>query len=41
VLIFKLRDGKIATEIGYWAEPFDGPEWRSAWVEPLDITHRS
>jgi hypothetical protein len=40
VLIFRLRDGKIATEIGYWAEPFDAPEWRSEWVKPLDPVHR-
>jgi len=41
VLIFRLRDGKIATEIGYWAEPFDAPEWRAQWVRPLDVAHRS
>jgi ketosteroid isomerase-like protein len=40
VLIFKLRDGKIATEVGYWAEPFDAPEWRSAWVSPMDLSRR-
>lgn len=31
--IFEFRDGKIARETAYWAEPFDAPEWRSAWVE--------
>lgn len=41
VLIFQLRDGKIATEVGYWAEPFDAPEWRSPWVTPLDPARRS
>jgi ketosteroid isomerase-like protein len=41
VLVFQLRDGKIAKEIGYWAEPFEAPEWRSSWVEPLDPAHRS
>lgn len=41
VLVFNMRDGKIARQVGYWAEPFDGPEWRSAWVEPLDLAHRS
>ena len=41
VLIFQLRDGKIAKETGYWAEPFEPPSWRSAWVEPLDLTRRS
>jgi len=40
VLIFLMRDGKIAKEIGYWAEPFDAPAWRAEWVAPLDITHR-
>lgn len=30
--IFELRDGKIARETAYWAEPFDPPEWRSQWV---------
>jgi hypothetical protein len=40
VLIFKLRDGKIATEVGYWAEPFDAPEWRAAWVKSMDLARR-
>ncbi len=35
VLIFEFRDGKIARETGYWAEPFTAPEWRSQWVEQL------
>jgi len=33
VLIFMLRDGKIAREIAYWSEPFPAPAWRSQWVE--------
>ena len=33
VFVFELRDGKIAHETGYWASPFDAPEWRAAWVE--------
>lgn len=32
VFVFELRDGKIARETAYWAEPFEAPEWRSAWV---------
>lgn len=32
VFIFEFRDGKIARETSYWAEPFDAPEWRSQWV---------
>lgn len=33
VFIFELRDGKIARETAYWAEPFEAPAWRSRWVE--------
>ena len=33
VFVFELRDGKIATETGYWASPFEAPEWRAEWVE--------
>jgi ketosteroid isomerase-like protein len=33
VFIFELRDGKIAKETAYWAEPFEAPEWRAEWVE--------
>ncbi len=41
VLIFTMRDGKIAKEVGYWAEPFAAPSWRADWVTPLDPGHRS
>src|SRR3977135_1475837 len=40
VLIFRLRDGKIATEIGYWAQPFDPPEWRGQNAAPPDAGDR-
>lgn len=33
VFIFDFRDGKIARETAYWAEPFEAPEWRAQWVE--------
>jgi hypothetical protein len=33
VFIFEFRDGKIEKETAYWSEPFEAPEWRSAWVE--------
>ena len=33
VFVFELRDGKIARETAYWAEPFEAPEWRAAWVQ--------
>ena len=35
VFVFELRDGKIARETAYWAEPFEAPEWRAAWVEHM------
>ncbi len=35
VLMFEFRDGKIARETGYWAEPFSAPAWRAQWVEEL------
>ncbi len=31
--IVEFSDGKIVRETRYYAEPFDPPEWRSAWVE--------
>jgi ketosteroid isomerase-like protein len=36
VFIFELRDGKIAKETAYWAQPFPAPEWRAGWVEPME-----
>ena len=36
VFIFEMRDGKIAKETAYWAEPFPAPDWRAIWVEPLE-----
>ncbi|TRW45258.1 nuclear transport factor 2 family protein [Georgenia yuyongxinii] len=32
VFVFEMREGKIARETAYWAEPFEAPEWRAAWV---------
>ncbi|WP_448071589.1 nuclear transport factor 2 family protein [Georgenia yuyongxinii] len=34
VFVFELREGKIARETAYWAEPFEAPGWRAAWVTP-------
>ena len=31
--VMEFRDGKIAHETHYYADPFDPPEWRSQWVE--------
>lgn len=33
VSVFEFRDGQIAHEIDYFAEPFPAPEWRMQWVE--------
>jgi ketosteroid isomerase-like protein len=33
VFVFELRDGRIARETAYWAEPFEAPDWRAQWVE--------
>jgi len=33
--ILEFRDGKIARETRYYAEPFEAPTWRAQWVEPL------
>jgi ketosteroid isomerase-like protein len=35
VFIFELRDGKIAKETAYWAQPFEAPDWRAQWVERM------
>ena len=31
--IMEFRDGKVAHETHYIADPFEPPEWRSQWVE--------
>jgi ketosteroid isomerase-like protein len=31
--IFEFRDGKIAHETDYFAEPFPVPEWRMQWLD--------
>jgi len=31
--IVEFSDGKIIRETRYYAEPFEAPEWRAAWVE--------
>ena len=33
--IVEFRDGKIVRETRYYASPFDAPEWRRRWVEPI------
>jgi hypothetical protein len=33
VALLTVRDGKIWREIGYFAAPFEAPEWRRVYVE--------
>ena len=33
VSIAELRDGKIAKQTDYFADPFEAPAWRSRWVQ--------
>ncbi len=33
VSIMEFRDGKVAHETQYFADPFDAPAWRSQWVQ--------
>ena len=35
VTIMKFKDGKVAHETHYYADPFEPPEWRSHWVERI------
>jgi hypothetical protein len=34
--IVEFRDGRIWRETRYYAAPFDPPDWRSQWVEPIE-----
>ena len=33
VSIMEFRDGKVARETQYFADPFEAPAWRAKWVE--------
>jgi hypothetical protein len=33
--IMEFRDGKVVRETIYFGEPWDPPEWRARWVEPI------
>ena len=37
VFIFEFRDGLIARETAYWADPFEAPQWRAEWVQRSDV----
>ena len=36
VSIMEFRDGKVARETQYFADPFVAPAWRAKWVERMD-----
>jgi hypothetical protein len=36
VLIVELKDGRMWRDRWYFAGPFEAPEWRAQWVEPMD-----
>ena len=40
VFIMEFRDGKVVRETDYFGEPFDPPEYRSAWVEVMPEDER-
>jgi SnoaL-like domain len=35
VSVIELRDGKVAKETDYFAQPFQAPQWRAQWVERM------
>jgi hypothetical protein len=35
VSIVEVRDGKVARQIDYFAQPFEAPQWRSRWVRRM------
>ena len=36
VIVFELRDGRIAREAAYWTQPFAAAEWRADRVERIE-----
>ena len=36
VSVIELKNGKLARETDYWADPFPAPAWRSQWVERIE-----
>jgi hypothetical protein len=35
VSVIELRDGKLAKETDYFAQPFQAPQWRAQWVQRM------
>ncbi len=40
VSIVEMRDGKIAKQTDYFADPFEAPAWRSRWVQIMQPVGR-
>lgn len=38
VSIMEIRDGAIAKQTDYFAQPFEAPQWRAQWVTRMDRT---
>jgi limonene-1,2-epoxide hydrolase len=36
VSIMEIRDGAIAKQTDYFAQPFEAPQWRAQWVTRMD-----
>ena len=36
VSIMEFREGKVARETQYFADPFKPPAWRAQWVEQIE-----
>ena len=41
VSIMEFRDGKVARETQYFADPFVAPAWRAQWVERMETKMKS
>ena len=35
VSVIEVREGKIARETDYFAQPFPAPQWRAQWIEKM------
>ena len=37
----RVREGRIASQVEFWPEPFNPAEWRRLWVERSDASEES
>jgi predicted SnoaL-like aldol condensation-catalyzing enzyme len=37
ISFFDLKDGLIIKAVDWWPEPYDPPEWRKGWAEPIHV----